>query len=460
MLIDGSVNSSEDQSMTSKDTSVVIHPPAKTPIKPQTQDADESDMPIIDMNYFKMVGENDKLDLLMAAINKINTTFHYKFEDLRVKLLDSDQGILPRVHDVEKKCNEIEASVEVLDARLEGVEGKIPDFVDMQKKMDYLEKQQHVLMDQVATLRGLIQVQDKAITSQGSKIIDLTARSMANNIIIQGLTKDSKEENCKAKVLSFLQDTMLMTDICEKDVLTAHRLGKKSGPKDRSMIIRRSQHLRDTIFAFTPNLKNKQNENKEYYYVRTQQPDPFYTEKMEREKRMKQIKKTNSDLTNDQDKKKVSIKGNTLYIDDVPQKKHVFPPSVKDLMNMSKAETLKASKFNIAHSDPVEDKGNIFRAHAVRVTNNADIKLMYNQIRLLFPESDNIPMAYTTKFEGYHDDREYGAGLRLQTLLKEQGMKNTVLFVTRDLGIHLGPRRFLHMEKVAKHALSELQAQL
>ena len=38
------------------------------------------EIPVIKMEDFQQVNMNEKLDLLMSAINKINTNFHYKLQ--------------------------------------------------------------------------------------------------------------------------------------------------------------------------------------------------------------------------------------------------------------------------------------------------------------------------------------------------------------------------------------------
>lgn len=59
----------------SKQTEVTPNPtPAFTQGKKQ--------IPVINMEDFEVVDMNDKLNLLTSAINKINTTFHLKFEEL------------------------------------------------------------------------------------------------------------------------------------------------------------------------------------------------------------------------------------------------------------------------------------------------------------------------------------------------------------------------------------------
>ena len=62
---------------------------------PEAQSGDSSvpavvkELAIISMSDFEVVNMDDKLNLLMSAINKINTTFHHKFESLNKKVFRS-----------------------------------------------------------------------------------------------------------------------------------------------------------------------------------------------------------------------------------------------------------------------------------------------------------------------------------------------------------------------------------
>ena len=61
-----------------------------------TQTVTLSEIPVVSMEDFKVVDMNDKLNLLMASINKINTNFHHhKFESLTKILSDEVEGVYP-----------------------------------------------------------------------------------------------------------------------------------------------------------------------------------------------------------------------------------------------------------------------------------------------------------------------------------------------------------------------------
>ena len=191
-------------------------------------------------------------------------------------------------------------------------------------------------------VKGVIQVHDKSLASAKDKIVDLTARSMANNVTISGLTGDNDEENPKQKVLTFMRDLMKMT-LDDAEVLVAHRMGKKSNQatnKPRLMVVRCAQSLKDRIFQYTSNLKGKTNDQKDYYFVKSQLPEPLLPQKIERETQLKDIKQANKLIPdNEADKRtKAYIKNKTLYIGGKPQIHHIIPPTAVDLFNTTPGE--------------------------------------------------------------------------------------------------------------------------
>ena len=62
----------------------------------------------------------------------------------------------------------------------------------------------------------------------------------------------------------------------------------------------------------------------------------------------------------------------------------------------------------------------------------------------------------TSCVEHFNDDREWGAGKRLLSILKEKGIKNKLLVVTRWFGgAYLGSKRFQLITKAAAAVLTK-----
>ena len=220
----------------------------------------DKEYPVIDMGDFSEGDMDLKLNLLMIAINKINTGFHLKFEKLDRQLNSTTDGLITRV----KKCEEGIASIkEVLNDEEEGALPRLRDVEeitnDHETRLEALEKTNGQLLEEIAMLRGVVQVHDQQLISTKSRLTSLLARSMFNNITISGLVGDDSKENCKEKVLNFLREKMKMEDLKDKEVEVAHRLGPKQPGKIRLMVVRCKFSLRDRVFTYVKNLKDVKN---------------------------------------------------------------------------------------------------------------------------------------------------------------------------------------------------------
>ena len=364
-------------------------------------------IPVISMSHFKEVETNDKLDLLMAVINTTNTNFHYKMESLERELTSTVknvcEAIFPRVVSLQKSCEELQARVDNLESNLPDfrkVNTKLyeidtminPMLTDLQRRMELLEANQLMANDDVAVLKGFMQVQEKLSKANKDKIVDLTARSMSQNLLIYGLTPDAEtQQETIDKVLTFLCSNVKM-EVQDDEILVAHRIGKK-GDKPRPMVVKCSHALMSRVFSYTKNLKNQKNDLGDSFVVKKQLPEPLATQRRERDEAIKNAKKSNESLP--QDKQiKIEVKNQVLYLNKVPQKQFIAPPTVQDVFELE-------------------------------------------------------------------ENAEYGAGKKMLQILLDKGLSNIAVFVSRKYGgMHLGPRRFMYIQKVTNEAIDNLQQSL
>ena len=130
-----------------------------------------------------------------------------------------------------------------------------------------------------------------------------------------------------------------------------------------------------------------------------------------------------------------------------------------DMMNITKEAQEKIDKIKIFEADTISDRDSHFTGYSVRVNNTTDICLAYKKIKQISPDADHIMLAYAVKqHQGYHDNGEHSAGKKLSRILSDRVATNTAIFVTRIYGgRHLGPKRFVHIEKAGRDALNLLQ---
>ena len=131
------------------------------------------------------------------------------------------------------------------------------------------------------------------------------------------------------------------------------------------------------------------------------------------------------------------------------------------MLSLSKQEQEAIEHIPMVHAEATTEKHSTFRGHAVHAKSTKEVRMAYQKLRLLYPESDHIMLAYNVKgHTGHHDHREYGASRKMLQILSNRGMNNTAVFITREYGgIQLGLRCFLFIEGAARDALNKLENQ-
>ena len=428
----------------------IEEPGAEPPNSEQGKKDKEQEVPVIEIKDFTLVDMEEKLNLLMVAINKINTNFHHKFEALNNKLNDPKKGIQAQLNGIYEVLNDEEDGVLPRMRELES------ENTEVLRRLEILEQSNEDLRDQVDLLRGTVQVLDKQQETMNKKVIDLTSRSMKNNILISSITGDEAKENCKEKVIDFIK-TKLKMEIEDKEVIVAHRLGKKEVGKLRAIVVQCTHDLRQSVFQHTKNLKDVKNEYDQKYYVEPQLPEPIATERLENRQKYRDILRANEKLPEDK-KVQAEMKNGKLYIGGEMQKKHIFPPSVRELFQIDNVTQCTIDALKNTQSTTSYEKSSEFIAYAFKVGNAVETRLAYKKFKQLSPEAYHIMMAHKVKqYSGHQDDGEHRAGKWLLNILEDRQSKDTAIFVARVYGgIPLGQKRFAFIEKAANEALNLL----
>ena len=391
---------------------------------------------IIKMEEFKKAEGDEKLNLLMSALSEIGRVFENKLENIQTVLTEEEDGVFPRLRDCE-------ATVE-----------------EHKDRIDELEETNELLKNDVGLLKGIVQVQARQLKLMQEQIVDIKTRSMAPNVMIAGLTQDTEDEDCKAKVKNFLQNKLQMQEIEDKDIQVAHRLGTKNSNSKfpRQMVVQCSKKLRATVFAYTKNLKDLKNEQDQGYFEDPQLPEATAAERKEVNFLVAELKRKNRSLPTGQ-KVNFQVKSRKLYINNELQKKKIEVPSVATLMQMSREEYDRIEALPMVNSTGAEENGSKFTAYASKVNNTNHIADLYKAVKIWHPEADHVMMSYRLDDhnKGCADDGEHSAGLKLMKLLQERNETNSVVFVAREhSGKNIGARRFMHISMQAREALNKL----
>ena len=122
------------------------------------------------------------------------------------------------------------------------------------------------------------------------------------------------------------------------------------------------------------------------------------------------------------------------------------------------AEQEKIDKIKTYHSDPVNERNSTFQAFAAKCSSLTEVKRAYVKMKQTFPEAPHILAAYQIKNgNGYQDDKEHGASVKMLKLLVNNNIQNLVVFMVRHYeGQHIGFRR----HEIIKQVVLELLASM
>ena len=264
-----------------------------------TQVTELQERPLIDLEDFKQVDMEAKLELIMIAMNKINTNFHHKFEKLRADLHDEKEGVFAKLRDLKQEADQQQIDI---------------------KNLQEVNAQ---MQDDLAILSGFVQVQDWQITSLREAVVDLKARSMAQNVIVTAIP-GKENENPMDVAFEFITKVMEL-DIQKTDIWVAHRTGSNYAGRNRNLIIKCSYQLKDKIMSNKSNLKDKRNYRGEKYWLKIQKPEELKAKSSEMHTKIKTIKDRNS-RSNPVDRVKVEDKQGILYVNNTKQVPKVRAP--------------------------------------------------------------------------------------------------------------------------------------
>ena len=161
--------------------------------------------------------------------------------------------------------------------------------------IDNIDSNVEVIMDELKgckekmeSLTEVVSLQSTRIQELQSEIVDLQTRSMKYNIIINGIKRLKKDENCIALVTKFC--TKLLKIPTPIEIVVAHRLGQTL----YSPIVARlakAEH-KTLIFEHVSNLKGKKNSTGSFYRVSDQLPGS----RKEKDRRRRDILRNNNKL--------------------------------------------------------------------------------------------------------------------------------------------------------------------
>lgn len=378
---------------------------------------------------------NHKLDSVLGAVNKLymmHEQVKQRLVPLEIAVFDKESGILPQLSQIVGHAKSTDTKYEDLQAE------------NLQ------------LREELEIVKGVVTKQGKQIEALQYKQADQTARSMANNIAINGILGDTEKADLtenKVHVLTFLEEKLKLNIDDDEDVITAQRFGPFQEGKHRPIVIKVTEKLAKRIFANTSKLSKIRNDENKPYSVNPQLPDLIAEQRREIRQIIKEKKSIEEHLPKEQ-KSKFLIRKGKVYINGQLQRRVLKPPTLQELfVDEKEQEKINRIKTPYVTTEPI--KGSKFKATAVIVHSLNDVHLAYKKLFQDNPAADHIVAAFSAEHTtGYQDNGEFGAGFRVLNVIQDHHFSDIAVFVIREYGgENLGPQRFIVIKELASKAI-------
>ena len=246
-------------------------------------------------------------------------------------------------------------------------------------------------------------------------------------------------------------------DVSEEEILVVHRKGSiLSEDQDRPMLVHCQCGLKERIFKNAKNLKDKENDKGNKFYVNKQVPDVYAEQNREVRDIVHDQKDKDSTLP-PKEKSRIEVKNKQVYIDGVQVEKQLLPPEPLEIL-VDKQEREKFDKIKFAVSDTAMLQGSDFIAFAMKTGQFLEVKRAYRKIKGMHSAADHIMAGYNLRMtSGYQVDGELGRASKIVKYLKDNKPLNMAVFIVRyKNGKNIGLMRFEIIEQVVQQATSRL----
>lgn len=373
--------------------------------------------------------------------------------------LPEDAGIQELVLKMNEVCRKVDKIERILLNEDTGLKRRLPE-VELKAetnggKLLVMSKEYKAIKQDLSTIKGTIHRQYNQLNALDGKVVDLTARSMAQNFVITGILEE-RNENTKQKVAAFLTQELGLSLTEKLKIKVAHRIGTKRQNFDRVMVVKVNQALKDEILENIQQLEGRRNVKGNNFYMNVQQPEARIEAKRNAKALLKKFQKSHKDAT-------VEIKGDKVYVNNEWQRPPVRSPTPRDTF-YDPGEQKEMNKLKIIYTPPKDAGLCTFWGAAIRASNTLEVQRAYNRIRQEHSDLDHISVGYVADHNGVMtsglaDDKEYGAGFRILRQIREAKEEGIAIFVARRFGgVHLGTVRYENIEQAAKRALQQINA--
>ena len=295
---------------------------------------------------------------------------------------------------------------------------------------------------------------ERVVEEMQEKLVDVTTRSMRDNLIFHHIPEDKDEtnEHTRQKIVKFMKESLKIREADTISMDRVHRMGKKLPSKDRPIVVKFNPYRGKEVVL--QNVKNLKGTN---YRVQEQ----FPPEVEEKRRDLLAIARQKKETAEKQGQGiNYRLRGDKLWLNG-----ELYKAPTQEKFIFTKDDIEGAKKIAVAHSEVITVNDSTFQGHAARINTSSEVKptilKSYADNKLAASATHTI-YAYRIREKGkmrenYADDGEIGAGRHLLNLLQSKGMDNIMVVVSRWYGgKKIGPDRFDAIKQVAQKAINGL----
>ena len=447
--------------------------------------------------------KNNKGEPIQDVLQSLKDTVTSKVEEITTLLTDVNTGIEPRLKTLEKKMvtdpdsvsNKLSTVCAVmgplplteeelpevgLQDRIVSLENKVSDLeqplptdgtvsaTQLLREMNELKAEVKFKLSVHAEAVNII---EQKLESHDAKITNNTAKLMANNVKIGGLT-EKRDEVPELVVKAFCTNILGLNpgdnDIVEASRMAGiqrRRIGGTFKELPRLMYVKCSTTFRKQIEVKKDMIKGKYDEvTKVRYSIRNHLPDAHYAIRQKYNPWVKEIIENNRKATNPNDRQWFAFKGEEFYIDGQKVVELIKPPPLKAIFELTSDKRAELDEIQFVESRVFEEKGSKFIAYATTVFTAEDVDKCYLKMKKDYLTATHISLGYRIDddnrqpLQGACSDGEHQVDVKLLDALAKSEMNNVAVFVVRRYGgVRIGGLRLVLAQKAATVALTELR---
>ena len=377
-------------------------------------------------------------------------------------LFEMFENALRRVLNIQKTVVEIKRSQTTLSSKIDEIQqvahrevsGVSSQVTQVSAEKDKLSAKVDSIEEQIKEVEKGVFTNEVKLDSYIKKTDVIDSQMQKGCMILKNL--EEKEEDPKLQVDTFIKEKLKISE--GLDIISAFRMGKPDSSKIRPIKFKLlDPNEVSLIYSNLPNLKGVKNENNDKYII-----SEVLTEKdTEQKRRLTDLKAENRKLPVPY-QAEIKMKKNNITVNDKPLKQ-LRTPTLKETLGLTTKEVAEIRPIKLWQGDAQEVETSVFTGYVMETESFEVLKDAYKYLRNQHLSAAHIMCGYRffgkdfATLQNYSDDGEIGGGRAVLSILKEEKVFNTAIFVIRYRDHkNIGSKRFDAIRDAARSALAKM----